>query len=83
MTSKEITEIAKKKLGKVITEQEAIDYLNGKLALPDEAIELVSGGGECVQKCPKCGETLEYREKFDEVECFSCGYIGPAVRTFN
>lgn len=83
MTAKDIIEVAKKKLGKEITEQEANNYLDGNMALPDEALELISGGGECSQTCPKCGGILEWREKFDEVECFACGYIGPAVRKFN
>ncbi len=82
MTTKEIITIAKEKLGKDISEQEAQDYLRGKIALPDEALDIVSGGGECTQKCEKCGNTLYWNEKCDQVECFSCRYTGPAIRKF-
>ncbi len=55
MTTKEISALAKEKLGRDITEQEAQDYIDGKTALPDEALDIVSGGADCLTtKCPKC-----------------------------
>lgn len=83
MTTKEIIALAKEKLGKEINEQIARDYLDGKAPLPDEALDIVSGGGECTQKCEKCGNTLYWNVKFDMVECSKCGYMGPAVRRFD
>ncbi|MEM1483437.1 hypothetical protein V6615_01020 [Oscillospiraceae bacterium PP1C4] len=44
MTTKQVIDLAKEKLGKDITEQEAQDYLSGKTAIPDEALDIVSGG---------------------------------------
>jgi predicted RNA-binding Zn-ribbon protein involved in translation (DUF1610 family) len=80
MTTQEAIELAKKKLGKNITEQEAQDYMNGKAALPDEALDVVSGGGNCGSKttCPKCGSTdLDKNRDFlgegTEYECRTCG----------
>lgn len=58
MTTEKIIALAKEKLGKDITEQEAKDYLEGTIALPDEALELVGGGSGCsdeILTCPKCG----------------------------
>lgn len=65
MTTQEIIALAKEKLGKDITEEEALDYLDGKIPIPDEALELVSGGGSICKSldkkygpqiiCPLCG----------------------------
>ena len=44
MTTEQIITIAKEKLGKDITEQEARDYLDGKVKIPDDALDIVSGG---------------------------------------
>ena len=75
MTTEKIMALAKEKLGKDITEQEAQDYLSGKIAIPDEALEIVSGGGECVrQKCPRCGDTLAYGDEPYRLQCYTCGY---------
>lgn len=38
MTTDEMIALAKEKLGRDITEEEARDYLDGKLPLPDEAL---------------------------------------------
>lgn len=68
MTTQKVITLAKEKLGKSITEQEARDYIDGKVALPDEALDIVSGGnGDCKgldnlpecegcdgQNCPQC-----------------------------
>lgn len=83
MTTKEIMALAKEKLGKNITEQEAQDYLDGKVSLPDEALDIISGGGECTQTCPKCGSALWFKSSEDIVLCTSCTYTGPAVRRFD
>lgn len=56
MTTEKMIALAKEKLGKEITEQEAQDYIDGKTALPDEALDIVSGGGNCLKEtCYKCG----------------------------
>lgn len=59
MTTQEVIALAKEKLGKDITEQEAQNYIDGKAAIPDDALDLVSGGGECYENiaCPNCGST--------------------------
>ena len=56
MTTEAIIALAKEKLGKDITEQEAQDYLSDKIAIPDEALELISGGSSCndITTCPCC-----------------------------
>lgn len=83
MTREEILALAKEKLGKDITEQEVQDYLSGKAKLPDEALDLVSGGGDCSQACPKCGNyTLWFKGTTNEVICDHCHYTGPAERRF-
>lgn len=78
MTTEKIITIAKEKLGKDITEQEAQDYLDGKISLPDEALDIVSGGASCTpasdQKCPRCGERLAYGDDLHRLECYTCGY---------
>jgi len=58
MTADEIIELAKEKLGKDLTEQEAEDYLNGKTPLPDEALELISGGSS------KCASIINKIDEF-------------------
>lgn len=57
MTTQQVMELAKEKLGRDITEQEAQDYLNGKMAIPDEALDLVSGGASC-GTCSVCGQPI-------------------------
>lgn len=86
MTTKKINAITEKKLGKDITEQETQD-LDGKIALPDEALDIVSGG-EGKGACPMCGESnLRYSLHFDRVYCGSCAYtftsnaVSMALRT--
>lgn len=44
MTTEQIITIAKEKHGKDIAEQEAQDYLDGKVKIPDDALDIVSGG---------------------------------------
>lgn len=76
MTTKEIITLAKEKLGKDISEQEALDYLSGKLPLPDEALELVSGGGSCsnIVWCPRCkNRATEENEDGFSYHCYHCG----------
>lgn len=46
MTTQQVIALMKEKLGKDITEQEAQDCINGKTAIPDELLDIVSGGGE-------------------------------------
>lgn len=77
MTAKEILILAKEKLGKDITEQEAQEYLDGKRALPDEALELVDGGAGCVQgqPCPRCGIPMARSMESGKIECNMCGYV--------
>ncbi len=53
------------------------------MELPDEALEIVSGGGDCSQTCPKCGNPLWYKALDDTVRCEVCYYTGPAVRRFD
>lgn len=75
MTTEKIITLAKEKLGKDITEQEAQDYLDGKIALPDEALEIVGGGGGCDQKkCPNHCGTLAYGDEPYRLQCYVCGY---------
>ncbi len=45
MTTQQVMALAKEKLGRDITEQEAQDYIDGKTVIPDEALDIVSGGG--------------------------------------
>ena len=73
MTTKEIIALAKEKLGRDITEQEAQNYLSGKTSLPDEALALVSGG-KCEKRvCPYCGSTDIGTGLFFNFHCGSCG----------
>ncbi len=78
MTTQEVIALAKEKLGKDITEQEALDYLSGKTPIPDEALELISGGVKCKlhvlaynerAKCPIC------RRKIVGYENAQYGYL--------
>lgn len=83
MTTEEIINLAKEKLGRDITEQEAQDYINGNVALPDEALEIVSGGcnlhlpGPSIafEPCPSCGSTNFYIVQITTMkfECKDCG----------
>lgn len=91
MTTEEIIALAKEKLGKEITEQEAQDYLSGKTPLPDEALELVDGGvtfieamknSFCIVKtekfiCKKCkaDSRYEYAKGLGIYRCKYCGDI--------
>ncbi len=73
MITEKIIALAKEKLGKDITQQEAQDYLDGKLALPDEALEIVSGGGECApMRCPDCNSN-DLDSDFFVYWCKKCG----------
>ena len=81
MTTEEIIVLAKEKLGKDINEQDAQDYLSGKTPLPDEALELVSGGGSCKGSnsqsmgfitCPICGAKAYEEEGGDWYHCSVC-----------
>ena len=61
MIIQDVITIAKEKLGKDITEQEARDYIDDKAAIPDDALDTVSGGGSTMYpprgakvKCPYC-----------------------------
>ena len=79
MTTEEIIALAKEKLGKDITEQEAQEYLSGATPLPDEALDLVSGGGcraynDLVKgsiQCPVCG-TRAYEYTHWSFSCYEC-----------
>lgn len=77
MTTEEIIALAKEKLGQEITEQEAQDYINGITPLPDEALELVSGGALCAEKpiatCPVCsGNAYGQHGVHLGYVCYSC-----------
>ncbi len=76
MTIEQIVALAKEKLGKDIGEQEALDYLDGQIALPDEALELVGGGSFCsdLPRCPVCGDTLGHFKNDIRLACTTCGY---------
>lgn len=77
MTIEEIKTLAKEKLGRDITEQDVIDYLNGNAALPDEALEIISGGEACAyqEKCPRCGmSSIGWDESIKGYACIYCGY---------
>ncbi len=83
MTAEKIIALAKEKLGKNITEQEAQDYLDGKIALPDEALDVISGGDYCRnQTCPKCGGSLWNKMGTYDLYCDTCGYEGVFERKF-
>lgn len=80
MTTDKIIALAKEKLGKDITEQEAQDYISGKIAIPDEALEIVSGGSSCILeelKCPKCDsrDCISKDVSMNTFRCCSCGHI--------
>lgn len=77
MKIEKIIALAKEKLGKEITEQEAQDYLDGKLALPDEVLEIVGGGAACTDfpRCPVCGDELAPFKGEINLSCTTCGYI--------
>lgn len=75
MTTEKIIAFSKEKLGKDITQQEAQDYLNNKMPLPDEALDIISGGGTCKDQCPRCRLfTLGYNSSRNRIECINCGY---------
>jgi ribosomal protein L37AE/L43A len=75
MTTAEIIALAKEKLGKEITEEEAKAYLSGDLPLPDEALELVSGGASCGggENCPTCGKEMTRKDQ-GVFYCSSCQF---------
>lgn len=71
MRTHEIIAIAKEKLGKDISPQDIQDYMDGKISLPDEALELVSGGGVCSDDiCPNCNKKITLRRKLDKHGCY-------------
>lgn len=82
MTTQEAIALAKKKLGKDITEQEAQDYCSGKVAMPDELLDIVSGGRERSIneegpiRCPRCGSgdvaILKEFERYVVCRCNAC-----------
>lgn len=83
MTTKEIIALAKEKLGRDINEQEAQDYLDGKIALPDEALEIVGGGAACADilpdlpdlpRCPVCRDKMARFKGDIRYVCTTCGY---------
>ena len=84
MRTEDIIALAKEKLGRDITEQEAQEYLDGKIALPDETLDMVSGGGGCVSvRCPKCyavndhdNTNISYKEgsSANSCHCNACGH---------
>ncbi|MEM1483436.1 hypothetical protein V6615_01015 [Oscillospiraceae bacterium PP1C4] len=83
MTTEQIITLAKEKLGKDITEREAQDYIDGKAAIPDEALDIVSGGGRCsgltLNMCPNCclpntSSTYTPGDMNRHFTCHSCGY---------
>ncbi len=81
MTSENVIALAKEKLGKEITEQEAQDYLSGKIAIPDEALDLISGGSGCNKDafCSRCRLFTRYerKEQPGTYYCMNCGCIVP------
>ncbi len=75
MTTKEVIALAKEKLGRDVTEQEAQDYIDGKAALPDEALDIVNGGGNCSsQSCPQCASPDVGTGSNGNYVCHACGY---------
>lgn len=78
MTTEQIITLAKERLGRDITEQEAQNYIDGKTALPDEALDIVSGGGDCLTiKCPLCHSTNLVDDPTNSIYkflCQDCGY---------
>lgn len=77
MTTNEIIALAKEKLGKEITEREAQDFLAGKLPLPDEALELISGGSGCSSNyCRSCYmPVFELKDQPGTYYCQHCGRV--------
>lgn len=84
MTTEKMIAIVKEKLGKDITEQEAKDYISGKFALPDELLDVISGGADDGSStvpetiiCPKCHSTsvtiLKEFERWYACQCNNCG----------
>ncbi len=70
MTTEQIIALAREKLGKDITEQEAQEYLEGKAAIPDEALDLVSGGDCGTQStCPVCQQPLKFGGIYSSPYC--------------
>ena len=75
MTTKEVIALANEKLGRDITEQEALDYIDGKAALPDEALDVVNGGGNCSSRsCPQCESPNIGTGSDGKYVCRNCGY---------
>ncbi len=91
MTTQQVIALAKEKLGKDLTEQEAQDYLSCQTAIPDEALSLVSGGAHCGRDfvCPNCGssgqENIWYNTGLSKTTyyctCQRCGNKFTIVRT--
>ena len=74
MNADEIRALAKEKLGRDITEEEAQAYLDDSVELLDEALELASGGCECDHKCVWDDYISEDGRRY--FRCPKCGYIG-------
>lgn len=82
MTTEQIITLAKERLGRDITEQVAQDYIDGKTALPDEALDIVSGGGGCTLSCSVCGSGNVATSPDGEYVCLDCGHAfgyGPMI----
>ena len=54
MTTEQIIAFSKEILAKEITEQEAQDYIEGETAIPEEKLDIVSGGDGCAYDQPLC-----------------------------
>lgn len=79
MTTQQVMALAKEKLGKDLTEQEAQAYIDGKAAIPDEALDIVSGGGcGAWDVCPNCclagSSTYKQEGTTKHFTCHSCGH---------
>ena len=75
MTTEHIIVLAKEKLGRDITEQEAQEYIDGIAVLTDEALDIVSGGRECFEAtCSEYG-SHNILALYNRRRCGDCGYI--------
>lgn len=75
MTTEEIINLAKEKLGRDIKEQEAQDYINGNLALPDEALEMVSGGCRADALASNLGTDAIYKRGHRMCNIYRSGFM--------
>ena len=81
MNAEEIVALAKEKLGRDVTEGEVQGYLSGSIALPDEALELASGG----KNCHECQHDCRWDDYVSSdgrryYRCTKCGYVGGWTR---